>query len=143
MIETPLVLSVIMSRDDDLVYPNLIEAVRVSNSVGRRCKYSTVGNQPMANQNYENSKSSSEGKNTKLDKYSVYSPVDVVTPLEIDADSSQSVRVLPPTGFDKNNSNLYFALIGGFAIILVSILIIKISFEQRKNKKKANISRWK
>ena len=143
MIETPLVLSVIMSRDDDLVYPNLIEAVRVSNSVGRRCKYSTVGNQPMANQNYENSKSSSEGKNTKLDKYSVYSPVDVVTPLEIDADSSQSVRVLPPTGFNKNNSNLYFALIGGFAIILVSILIIKISFEQRKNKKKANISRWK
>ena len=142
-IETPLLLSVTMSRDDDLVYPNLIEAVRVSNSVGRRCKYSTVGNQPMANQNYASTQSSKEETDTKLKKYSVYSPVDVVTPIEIDADSSQSVRILPPTGFNKNNSNLYFALIGGMSIIIVSILILKVSLEQKKRNKKANISRWK
>ena len=142
-IETPLVLSVTMSPNDDLVFPNLVEAVRVSNSVGRRCSYSTVGNQPMANQSYGNDISSEEKKDTLLDKYSTYNPVDVVTPIEIDADSSQSVRILPPTGFNKNNSNLYFALIGGFSILIVSIAIIKIGLGQNKEKKKSHIKRWK
>ena len=141
-IETQLQLSVVMSENEDLVFPNLVEAVRISNSVGRRCTYSTVGNQPMANQNYGSDISSEEKTDTLLDKYSIYSPVDVVTPIEIDADSSQSVRILPPTGFNKNNLNLYFALIGAFSIIVVSIFMIKISLGQRRRKKKADISRW-
>lgn len=145
-IETPLVLSVVMSPNEDLVFPNLVEAVRISNSVGRRCTYSIVGNQPMSNQNYGSDISSKEPSNPAdkalLSKYSTYSPVDVVTPLEVDADSSQSVRILPPTGFNKNNFNLYFALIGSLSIIIVSIFMIKAGLGQKKKKRKANIKRW-
>ena len=134
-----------MSPNEDLVFPNLVEAVRISNSVGRRCTYSIVGNQPMSNQNYGSDISSKEPSNPAdkalLSKYSTYSPVDVVTPLEVDADSSQSVRILPPTGFNKNNSNLYFALIGGMSIIIVSILILKVSLEQKKRNKKERVRR--
>ena len=142
-IETPVLLSVVMSQNDDLVFPNLVEAVRISNSVGRRCTFSTVGNQPMANQHSGIDVSSEETKDTLLDKYSTYNPVDVVTPIEVDADSSQNVRILPPTGFNKNNSNLYFALIGALSIILVSIFMIKVGLGQRRNRRNSDISRWK
>ena len=146
MIKTQLVLSSTLSEDDQsLVYPNLAEIVRMSNSVGRRAFYSTVGNQPMANQNYGNDVQTVE-KNQKggvYKKYSKYNPVDVVTPIEIDADSSQSVRILPPTGFNKNNSNLYFAIIGAAAIIIVSIFMIKTGFSaSRKKKRTKDIKRW-
>ena len=141
-IETPVVLSVVMSESEDLVFPNLVEAVRISNSVGRRTTYSTVGNQPMANQHSGIDVPSEESKDPLNDKYSTYSPVDVVTPIEIDADSSQNVRILPPTGFNKNNSNLYFALIGAFSIIIVSIFMIKVGYGQRRAKRKSDISRW-
>ncbi len=141
-IETPVVLSVVMSESEDLVFPNLVEAVRISNSVGRRTTYSTVGNQPMANQHSGIDVPSEESKDKLNDKYSTYSPVDVVTPVEVDADSSQNVRILPPTGFNKNNSNLYFALIGAFSIIIVSIFMIKVGYGQRRAKKNSDISRW-
>ena len=143
MIKTQLVLSSTLSEDDQsLVYPNLTEIVRMSNSVGRRAFYSTVGNQPISNQNYGNDVPTRE-KDEPYRKYSKYNPVDVVTPIEIDADSSQSVRILPPTGFNKNNSNLYFAIIGASAIIIVSIFMIKTGFSARRKKKRTkDIRRW-
>ncbi len=142
-IKTQLVLSSTLSEDDQsLVYPNLAEIVRMSNSVGRRAFYSTVGNQPISNQNYGNDVPTREKEKT-FKKYSKYNPVDVVTPIEIDADSSQSVRILPPTGFNKNNSNLYFAIIGASAIIIVSIFMIKTGFSARRKKKRTkDIRRW-
>ena len=97
----------------------------------------------MANQHSGIDVSSEETKDTLLDKYSTYNPVDVVTPIEIDADSSQNVRILPPTGFNKNNSNLYFALIGALSIIIVSIFMIKVGFGQRRKERSSDISRWK
>lgn len=143
MIKTQLVLSSTLSEDDQsLVYPNITEIVRMSNSVGRRAFYSTVGNQPISNQNYGNDVPTRE-KDEPYKKYSKYNPVDVVTPIEIDADSSQSVRILPPTGFNKNNSNLYFAIIGASAIIIVSIFMIKTGFSaSRKKKRTKDIRRW-
>ena len=142
-IKTQLMLSNTLSEEDQsLVYPNLAEIVRMSNSVGRRAFYSTVGNQPMSNQNYGNDVPSDE-KEPPYKKYSKYNPVDVVTPVEIDADSSQSVRILPPTGFNKNNSNLYFAIIGAAAIIIVSISMIKAGLSaSRKKKRTKDIKRW-
>ena len=142
-VETQLALSLVMGENEDLVFPNLTEAVRISNSVGRRCTYSTVGNQPMANQNYGSDISSEETADTLLDKYSTYNPIDVVTPIEVDADSSQSVRILPPTGFNKNNSKLYFAIIGALSIIIVSILMLKVGVMHKKSKKRRDIKRWK
>ena len=142
-VETPLALSLVMGENEDLVFPNLTEAVRISNSVGRRCTYSTVGNQPMANQRSGSDVSSKETQDTLLDKYSTYNPIDVVTPIEIDADSSQSVRILPPTGLNKNNSNLFFALIGAASIIIVSILMLKAGITHKKHKNKKDIKRWK
>lgn len=140
-IVTPLELSSILSQNGSLVFPNLAEIVRISNSVGRRTTYSTVGNQPMANQNYDDSIESKE-YDKPYQKYSTYNPVDVVTPIEIDADSSQSVRILPPTGLNKNNILLFMSLIGGFAIIIVSIMIIRSTILINKKKRISNIKRW-
>lgn len=131
------------SSDDQLVFPNLTEIVRMSNSVGRRCEYSTVGNQPVANQNLgkDVDRIDREGE---YEKYSRYTPVDTVTPLEIDADSSQSVRILPPTGLNKNNTLWFASIIGGLAIIIVSIYIIKSGLDVNKKKRRTkDIKRWK
>ena len=113
---TKLVLSALLSDtgDNSYVYNNLAEIVATSNSQGRRMAYSVSGNQEMSDQ--------SLGDDTSEE---IYTQVDLVTPTEIDADSSQKVVILPPTGENKNF--LPIVLIGiAVAVILVgSIIIIK------------------
>lgn len=67
-----LVLTQTLSADDggdDKTYNNLMEIVKVNNTVGRRMRYSVVGNQNPTEE-----------------------------PTEIDADNSQQIRILPPFG---------------------------------------------
>ena len=67
-----LVLTQTLSADDggdDKTYNNLMEIVKVNNTVGRRMRYSVVGNQ---------------------------NPTEEAT--EIDADNSQQIRIMPPFG---------------------------------------------
>lgn len=75
------------SEQNRLAYNNLSEIIEISNSLGRRCRYSIVGNEEMADQNI--------GDNAKA---TVKTSVDRVKPTEIDADSSQKVLIMPPTG---------------------------------------------
>jgi hypothetical protein len=142
---TALVLSTVLSNssNDNLIYPNLCEVVRISNSVGRRCTYSTVGNQPMADQNYGDDQETIIYNDPMFDKYSKYTAIDTVTPIEIDADSSQSVRILPPTGFNKNNTAWMMAVMGSFAIIVAAIFIIKSGLDSGKKRRSSNIKRWR
>ena len=92
-IQTTMMLSTTLTPDsgeDTMVYNNLSEIVQVSNSQGRRLKWSVTGNQPMANQDL--------GSDTPVDEQDeIYTKVDLVTPKEIDADSSQEILILPPT----------------------------------------------
>lgn len=60
------------NKNDDLTYNNLVELVKVDNTVGRRMAYSVVGNQ----------------NPTKI-------------PQEIDADDCQEVAIMPPYGEDR------------------------------------------
>ena len=54
---------------DDMIYNNMVELVKSSNTAGRRMEYSVVGNQDPT-----------------------------LEPQEIDADTSQEVTILPPFG---------------------------------------------
>ena len=110
---TKLMLSTTLTPDsgeDSMVYNNLAEIVQVSNEQGRRMEFSIVGNQPMADQ------SLGTDVEAKPDQ-GIYTKADLVEPTEIDADSSQQVVILPPTGANKN-----YALWIGLGI-LVAIVI--------------------
>ena len=113
------------SGEDTLVYNNLSEIVQVSNSQGRRLKYSITGNQPMANQEY--------GSDVPADEDDeIYTKVDLVTPKEIDADSSQEILILPPTGANRNYSLWIIVGIVVLAIIAGGIILIRRNFEKNK-----------
>ena len=99
---------------DGLLYNNLAEIVQVKNTVGRRMQYSRVGNQPIANQGY--------GDDTDK-KYNT--AFDLVTPTEIDADSAQLVRILPPTGANKQYAPIIIAAVGVVMILGVAIVVIR------------------
>lgn len=106
------------SGDDSMVYNNLAELVQVSNDQGRRMKFSIVGNQAMANQ----SLGTGDPSNPDED---IYTKEDLVTPEEPDADSSQKVLILPPTGANRNYT--LWIVIGVVIAILIggSIFLIK------------------
>ena len=99
---------------DGLLYNNLGEIVQVKNTAGRRMQYSRVGNQPIANQNY--------GNNTDR-KYNT--AFDLVTPTEIDADSAQLVRILPPTGENRQYLPIVIAAVGVVMILGIAIVVIR------------------
>ena len=110
------------SGDDSMVYNNLAELVQVSNDQGRRMKFSIVGNQVMADQ--------SKGPDTPVNPGdpstpTTYTKEDLVTPEEPDADSSQKVLILPPTGANRNYT--LWIVIGVVIAILIggSIFLIK------------------
>lgn len=114
---TQLVGSTLLSGDanaDDLVYNNIAEVIHVNNDVGRRLQYSIVGNQPMSDQNL--------GSDTD-NKYKT--SVDLITPTEVDADSAQMIRILPPTGQNKQYLPIIFVSIGAVVIIGLAIIIIR------------------
>ena len=113
------------SGEDTLVYNNLCEIVQVSNSQGRRLKYSITGNQPMANQEY--------GSDVPADEEDeIYTKVDLVTPKEIDADSSQEILILPPTGANRNYTLWIIVGIVALAIIAGGIVLIRKYFKKNK-----------
>ena len=113
------------SGEDTLVYNNLSEIVQVSNTQGRRLKYSVPGNQPMANQDY--------GSDVPADEEDeIYTKVDLVTPKEIDADSSQEILILPPTGANRNYTLWMIVGIVALAIIAGGIVLIRKYFKKNK-----------
>lgn len=99
---------------ENLVYNNLAEIVRVSNSQGRRMQFSTVGNQPMADQ--------SLGNNARSD---LLTKVTLVTPTEIDADSAQRIVLMPPTGENRNYLPYILATLVSAGLIIAAVIIIK------------------
>ena len=99
------------SGEETMVYNNLAEIVQVSNSQGRRLKYSVTGNQPMANQ--ESGPDVSEDPDN-----GVYTKIDIVTPTEIDSDSSQELLILPPTGANRNYT--LWIIVGVVALLIVA-----------------------
>lgn len=106
------------SGDDSMVYNNLAEMVQVSNDQGRRMKFSIVGNQQMADQ------SLGVGDPANPDE-GIYTKSDLVTPEEPDADSSQQVVILPPTGANKNYTLWIIIRITALVLIGGGIFLIK------------------
>ena len=113
------------SGDDSMVYNNLAEMVQVSNDQGRRMKFSIVGNQAMANQ------SLGVGDPANPDE-GIYTKSDLVTPEEPDADSSQQVLILPPTGANRNY--VMWIVIGLVIAVLIGGSIFLIRKKVLKNK---------
>lgn len=99
---------------ENLVYNNLSEITELKSKNGRRMAYSIPGNQEMADQ--------SLGKNAGS---RVYTNVDVITPVEVDADSAQKVNVMPPTGKRTNNRLLIISIVMAIGIISAGTVLIK------------------
>ena len=125
--QTTMMLSTTLTPDsgeDTMVYNNLSEIVQVSNSQGRRLKWSVTGNQPMADQD--------SGPDITVDEDDgIYTKVDRVTPTEIDADSSQEILILPPTGSDRNYTLWIIVGIVALAIIAGGIVLIRKYFKKK------------
>ena len=126
-IQTTMMLSTTLTPDsgeDTMVYNNLSEIVQVSNSQGRRLKWSVTGNQPMANQDL--------GSDTPVDEQDeIYTKVDLVTPKEIDADSSQEILILPPTGSNRNYTLWIIVGVLALAIIAGGVILIRKYFKKK------------
>ena len=119
-ISTSLLLSSTLVPDtgnDSMIYNNLTEIVQTSNSQGRRMEYTVSGNQPMADQSLGTNVQTNEEKG-------IYTKADLVTPTEIDSDSSQQVLILPPTGANRNYA--LWIITGILSIILIAGAIILI-----------------
>lgn len=115
--DTSLILTTTVSTNnsgDNLVYNNLTEIVKMTNSQGRRMQFAIVGNQVMADQSLGNNAASSELSKIKL-----------VTPSEIDADSAQQVVLMPPTGANKNYLPYILAALVSAGLIIAAVVIIK------------------
>lgn len=115
--ETTLILSTKLGGEafeDNLIYNNLSEIIEISNEVGRRCAYSIVGNQEMADQ--------SLGKNTAPE---YLTRAERVVPNEIDADSAQRIVLMPPTGEEQNIMFITIGTLLFIGIAVCGVLIIK------------------
>ena len=129
-LETDMMLSSTLAPDtgnDSMIYNNLVEIVQTSNTQGRRMEYSVSGNQPMANQSLGTDQPTDEANG-------IYTKADLVTPTEIDSDSSQQVLMLPPTGANKDYT--LWIITGVIALILLggAIILIKNKILDSKNK---------
>ena len=112
------------SGEETMVYNNLCEILQVSNSVGRRLKYSVTGNQPMADQE--------AGDDTPVDEEDeIYTKVDLVTPKEIDSDSSQEILILPPTGANRNYTLWIVVGVIALGIVAGGIFLIRRYFKNK------------
>ena len=113
-VQTTMMLSTTLTPDsgeDTMVYNNLSEIVQVSNSQGRRLKWSVTGNQPMADQD----RGTDEPARPEDE---IYTKADLVTPKEIDADSSQEILILPPTGANRNYT--LWIIVGVIALVIIA-----------------------
>mgnify|MGYP000914308380 CR=1 FL=1 len=116
---------------NDLVYNNLSEIVETKNSLGRRAQYSINGNQRMADQTVGADAISEIDENDN--RYNQFTPVDLVNPAEIDADSAQKVVLLPPTGENRNYIKVVIPVIIGLSIVMA--VVITLSVKALKGKK--------
>lgn len=126
-VQTTMMLSTTLTPDtgeDTMVYNNLSEIVQVSNTQGRRLKWSVTGNQPMADQD----RGSDEPARPEDE---IYTNADLVTPKEIDADSSQEILILPPTGANRNYTLWIIVGIVALAIIAGGIVLIRRYFKKK------------
>ena len=112
------------SGEDTMVYNNLSEIVQVSNSQGRRLKWSVTGNQPMADQD----RGTDEPARPEDE---IYTKADLVTPKEIDADSSQEILILPPTGANRNYT--LWIIVGVIALVIIAggVILIRRYFKKK------------
>ena len=123
-VETNLTLlqDITSSNEDNLTYNNLAEIIETSNTLGRRCAYSIPGNQEIADQ--------SLGKNAAEDQIT---RMKWVKPGEIDADSAQTIVIMPPTG--EVDYTIYIILgLAGVAIICFLGITLKFTLSRRKKK---------
>ena len=114
-LSTSLRLSVDLSTDagdDTMVYNNLTEIVQITNSQGRRMKFAIPGNQPMADQE------KIPDDTPTIEEDGIYKKTDIVKPTEIDADSSQEILILPPTGANRNYT--LWIIVGVVALIVLA-----------------------
>lgn len=109
---------------NDLVYNNLAEIVQTENSLGRRAQYSINGNQKMANQTVGADAISEIDENDN--RYNQFTPVDLVNPAEIDADSAQKVVLLPPTGENRNYIKIVIPVIIGLSIVMAVVITLSV-----------------
>ena len=126
-VQTTMMLSTTLTPDtgeDTMVYNNLSEIVQVSNTQGRRLKWSVTGNQPMADQD----RGSDEPARPEDE---IYTNADLVTPKEIDADSSQEILILPPTGANRNYTLWIIVGTVALAIIAGGIVLIRRYFKKK------------
>ncbi len=113
---TKLVISALLSNtgEGNFVYNNLAEIVATSNSQGRKMAYSISGNQEMSDQSLGDDASEE-----------IYTTIDLVTPSEIDADSSQKIVILPPTGENRNYVLVIMLAAAAIMILVAGVLFIK------------------
>ena len=109
---------------NDLVYNNLAEIVQTENSLGRRAQYSINGNQKMANQTVGADAISEIDENDN--RYNQFTPVDLVNPAEIDADSAQKVVLLPPTGENRNYIKVVIPVIIGLSSVMAVVITLSV-----------------
>ena len=126
-VQTTMMLSTTLTPDsgeDTMVYNNLSEIVQVSNSQGRRLKWSVTGNQPMADQD----RGTDEPARPEDE---IYTKADLVTPKEIDADSSQEILILPPTGANRNYT--LWIIVGVIALVIIAggVILIRRYFKKK------------
>ena len=84
------------NTSDDLTYRNMAEIVETSNDVGRRMQFSVVGNQDPSSY-----------------------------PKEVDTDTAQIVKILPPFGETLNIIAIVITIVFATAILVVGIILIK------------------
>ena len=106
---------------ENVVFNNITEVLNTTNDQGRRMEYSISGNQEMADQ--------SLGKDRGTDEYAGY---DLITPTEIDADSSQKVQFMPPTGANKKYLPYIISTIIAVVIIILGCILIKKKIDKSK-----------
>lgn len=95
------------SRTDDLTYNNMVEITKLTNEVGRRTRYSTVGNQD---------------------------PTDDRGPLEVDTDEANEVTITPPYGQTQIPYFLYAGIALIMILGVSSIIIIRKKTAKDSNK---------
>lgn len=82
----------------DLTYKNIVEVVKTSNTVGRKNEYSIVGNQDPTSE-----------------------------PAEIDADTAETVKILPPFGLTQT-----YIIIAAVTLVSATILVAGIAIIRKK-----------
>ena len=65
-------------------------------------------------------------QNENDNRYNQFTPVDLVNPVEIDADSAQKVVLLPPTGENRNYIKVVIPVIIGLSIVMAVVITLSV-----------------